>query len=370
MLKQLVCLSQSGWRAVPTRTQQLMTRLRDVEILFFEPSASLLGRDKRKKAYKQEGRKVRPNLTVYTLPPVLPVLDGHPRLHLRNQKKVAKYVQRRMDQHRFQEPLVWLGSPINSALGRLLPHKGLVYDCDQDWSHLPILWESELAYHADVIFAASGGLVEHLSPCNANIALIPNGVNYPMFSRTEDSDLAFPGDLVSVKNPILGYSGTIWEDLDLSPVEYAARMKPEWSFVFVGRVKENPLVGALKRLPNVRFLGHKPLPEVPEYVSRFDVCLSLLRTGMEDNDVLSTRIYEYLSTGLPIVSMFAPEQIEEYPDVIYGAHGPAEFTDLCQKALTENSEWLRRRRRDYGAAAAWNGRAEEVARILEANGLF
>jgi glycosyltransferase involved in cell wall biosynthesis len=130
------------------------------------------------------------------------------------------------------------------------------------------------------------------------------------------------------------------------------------------------MVEQLRRLPNVYFLGHKPLPEVPEYVSRFDVCLSLLRAGMEDNDVLSTRIYEYLSTGLPIVSMFGPEQVEEYPDVIYGAHGAAEFTDLCQKALTENNNWLRQRRRDYGAAAAWNGRTEEITRILETNGLL
>ena len=369
-MKQMICLSQSGWRSVPTRTQQLMSRMKEVEVLFFEPSPSPLGRDRRKKAYKQEGRQVRPNMTVYTLPPVIPVLDNHPRLHRANQKKVARYIQKRMDQHRFQEPLLWLCSPVNHGLPDLLPHRGLVYDCDQDWSHLPILWESQLAYNADVIFAASPGLVEHLSPCNTNIALIPNGVNFPMFSRTEDTDLAFPGDLVAVKNPILGYSGTIWDDLDLAPVEYAARMHPEWSFVFVGRVRNNPMAASLGRLHNVYFLGHKPLPEVPEYVARFDVCLSLLRTGMEDNDVLSTRIYEYLSTGLPIVSMFSPEQVEEYPDVIYGARGPAEFTDLCARALGERSDWLRRRRRDYGAAAAWNGRTAEILRILETNGLL
>ena len=60
----------------------------------------------------------------------------------------------------------------------------MVYDCDRDWFDLPPRWESDLALAADVVFAASPGLADHLSPCNDNIALLPNGVNFPMFTRT------------------------------------------------------------------------------------------------------------------------------------------------------------------------------------------
>ena len=360
--------SASRWRSVPTRTQQLVTRFKDAEVLFFEPSPSSLSRSRRKQDFKLEGRQVRPNVTVYTLPPTVHVRDNHPHWERHNQKKLARFLLKKLAAHRMRQPLIWACSPVYAHLPDLLPHHGLVYDCDQDWSSLPILWESELSYNADVIFAASQGLADHLAPCNANIVLLPNGVNYPMFSRTDDADLAFPGDLVPVRNPILGYSGTLWEDLDLEPVLHAARLRPDWSFLFVGRVRSNPLLSELKQLPNVHLLGHKPLVEVPEYVTRFDVCLSLLRRGQEDNDVLSARIFEYLSTGRPIVSMSTLSQPEEYPDVIYYAYGQADFASKCQKALEEPQGWHRERRRHYGAAAAWSGRAAEVLRILEMNG--
>ena len=60
---------------------------------------------------------------------------------------------------------------------------------------------------------------------------------------------------------------------------------------------------------------------------------------------------------------------EEFPDVIYGAHSPAEYCRLCERALDEDPAWVAPRRRNYGAAAAWSRRAKEVQRILGAIGL-
>ena len=59
-MKPYIVLSPEPWRSTPTRTQQLTTRLRDGEVLFFEP---FHGNGPRHKA---PGRRVRPNVTVYT----------------------------------------------------------------------------------------------------------------------------------------------------------------------------------------------------------------------------------------------------------------------------------------------------------------
>ena len=109
--------------------------------------------------------------------------------------------------------------------------------------------------------------------------------------------------------------------------------------------------------------------DIPDYVGRFDVCLDLRRRRHEDSDVTPRRIYEYLSTGKPIVSLLSPDQVEEFPDVIYSAHTLEEYCRMCERALTEDPAWVSPRRRDYGAAAAWSRRAEEVRRILKAIGL-
>ena len=263
--------------------------------------------------------------------------------------------------------MLWTTQPQQVHLLDQLSFRGLVYDCDADWSDLPPQWEGDLAAAADVVFAASPGLLDRLSPCNANIALVPNGVNYPMFSRP---GLEVPAALGDVRGPVLGWVGRIDADLDLSPVEYAALEHPEWTFALVGRVSgDHPRLARLERLDNVRFLGRKPAVEVPDYVSRFDVCLDLRRREQDFSDVLPRRIYEYLSTGKPIVTLLAPDQVEEFPDVIYGAHSPADYCRLCERALAEDPAWVAPRRRDYGAAAAWSRRAQTVQRILGAIGL-
>ena len=218
-----------------------------------------------------------------------------------------------------------------------------------------------------MVFAASPGLVDRLSPCNANIALLPNGVNFPMFSRAGGE---VPPELRDVRGPVLGWVGAIDAGLDLAPVEYAAGEHPEWTFVLLGRVRDNPRLGYLEDLGNVRLLGRRPSVEVPDYVGRFDVCLDLRRQDRSFSDIIPRRIYEYLSTGKPIVTYLLPDQVEEFPDVIYGAHSLTEYCRLCERALAEDPTWVGPRRRDYGAAAAWSNRALVVQRILGTIGLF
>ena len=67
-MNQYLCLASEPWQGVPTRTQQLLTRLRGAQVLYFEPPASPGSRE-----HKRPGRRVRPGLTVYPLPPALEV---------------------------------------------------------------------------------------------------------------------------------------------------------------------------------------------------------------------------------------------------------------------------------------------------------
>ena len=361
-MKQLVCLAAAPWSAIPTRTQQLMARLRDLQVLFFEPPVP-----RSPGTSPSGGRRVRPNLTVYTLPSVPQVDPRHSLLFRHSQRKLADFICSKLDRRRSTDPVLWLTSPRQAPLLDYLPSAGLIYDCDRYWPDSLSRQEGTLAAAADVIFAASPGLVDRLSPCNQNIALLPNGVNYAMYGRT-DSEV--PADLAGLQGPVLGWAGTIHPNLDLAPVEYAAAAHPNWTFLLAGRIFSNPRLPALEELGNVHLLGHRPMVELPDYLGQFDVCLNLLRQDGIDSDVIPTRIYEYLSTGKPIVSMLYPDQVEEFPDVIYGAHTPAEFSRLCQRALEEDRGWVDRRRRDYGQAAAWSNRCAQVIRILESIGLY
>ena len=359
-MKQIVCLSNEPWSLSPGRTQQLVARLKDAQVLYFSPAGSW-----RDRAFRQQGRAVRPNVTAYTLPPLyLPVDERYGRLFRLGQGKTARFIAAQMARHRFRSPLLWATCPQQVHLLDRLDYDGLVYDCDREWDDLPPAWEGALASAADVVFAASQGLADRLSPCSGNIALVPNGTPHPLFAKAAQ----VPPD--SRDTPVLGWAGTIHGDLDLSPVLLAARARPSWQFLLLGRREPNRLADKLARLPNVHFLPPCPQLELPGYLARCQVLMNLLREDQPGGDVVPPRMYEYLSTGRPIVSMLWPDQVEPFPDVVYGAHSSQEFLTLCEHALDELPALVTRRRLAHGAAAAWSVRAGQVSRILVTAGLL
>lgn len=358
-MRQVVCLADRPWSAVPTRTQQLMTRMKGAEVLYFEPARRGSG------DWKLPGRKLRPGLIAYTLPPNSAQPGGL--LARRDASRSLKFLQSTLEHHSFREPVLWCASPGGAQFLDDFAYRGLVYDCARDWPRYPETWESELATEADVCFAASPDLMRHLSPCSANVTLLPFGCNYPMFAK---DDLPVPAPLKRLSGPVFGFLGTLWPDLDLTPLGYLADIRPDSSIVLVGQNRGCHLLPELLTRSNVHYLGPAEPVDVPDYLAHFDVCLYLLRRGRLYDDVISPRMFEYLSSGRPIVAMLRPEQVEHFPDVVYGAHTPQEFALLCSRAQEESGTYARDRRREYGKAAAWSNRANEVNRILESIGLF
>ncbi len=362
-MNQILCLSCQPWSRLPGRTQQLLSRMREVQILFFSPSPR-----GRLFSPRQGGLKVRPNVTAYTLPPVLlPLDERHGGLFRAQQRKLGQFIAGKAAQHRFHAPLLWTTSPEHVHLLDHLDYDGLVYDCDQEWDQFPPQWEGSLAGAADVVFAASPLLADRLSPCSANIVLLPNGLNLPLFAP---GSAARPDPLPQVRGPVLGWSGTIWSDLDLSPVLYAALDRPDWTFVLLGRREKNRFLSRLKKLDNVVIPGPRPANEVPDWLYRCDVLLELLRDQRPYDDVVSPRMYEYLATGKPVVSMLWPDQVERFPDVVYSAKDMEEFLTLCRHALEEAPGFACQRRREHAASAAWPARVETLTRILVTAGLL
>ena len=169
----------------------------------------------------------------------------------------------------------------------------------------------------------------------------------------------------------MGWAGTIWADLDLSPILYAALDRPDWTFLLLGRrEKGNPLLPHLKRLPNVIIPGSRPVNEVPNWLYRCHVLVDLLRRDRPYDDVVSPRLYEYLATGKPVVSMVWPDQVEPFPDVVYSAQDEEEFLTLCAHAMEEAPGFVSQRRQDHAAAAAWPLRSAAVTRILTTAGFL
>lgn len=359
-MKQILCLSYSPWQARANRTQQLLARLTDAQILFFEPAPP------KGAPAPEQGRRVRAHITVYTLPGPLPEPKDHPLLQRRRLDRAANFVQQIMNRHHFQEPVLWCTSPVHAWFLDKLAYRGAVYDCHRFWGDDFSELERDLSSHTEIIFAASPGLIRRMSPWNDNIALLPNGVNPLLFTQQEHPVPPAMKDLPG--RAVLGRAGSVTSRVDLEPLLYAARHRPEWTFVLMGRITRQAaeqLVGQ----DNILLLGQINPLDLPDHLCRCDLLFDLFRQDRAGSDVISPVIYEYLATGKPVVNVADPTVDDVLPQLIQTAYDGAGFLKACRDVLSD-APAASARRQAFAQQSSWAGRAAQVSTIFEATGLF
>ncbi len=382
-MRKIVCLSTAPWHPFPTRKQQVMRRLRDAGILYFDPPVTLIAplRDPAARpmlrAYRAPGERVRENITVYALPPVWPFFNKYRAINRRNQKKTAAYVRARMAEAGFERPVLWCYSPVSADILDYIPHSALVYDCVDRHSAYgglmnPALvdeMELDLARQADMVFATAEPLAERLRAANPEAMFLPNGANYELFHQAAEP-CEVPGEMQELQGPVFGFVGALQTCIEYGFVAGAARARPEWNFVFIGAEKPGADLAALRALPNVHFLGLKPHEELPRYLSRFDVCLNLFAPSELSKDVSPLKFYEYLATGKPIISTPQPEQVLRYAPLLHIARTAAEFLSACEAALNDTDPARAAARMEEGRKSSWDARVAEMERVLTEKGIF
>lgn len=387
MKNHIVCLSTTNYHPLPTRKQNVMNRLRNAEILYFDPPVSYIAPLKDKKCrerlsrHKEAGERPQENITVYALPPVLPFFNKFRWVNRLNQKRQARYVREKMRAHGFgDETVLWCYSPSSADIVPHVPHAKLVYDCVDRHSaykgHLdPAVvdgMERDLATAADQVFSTAAGLDETLRAYNKSARMIPNGAAYEIFSRvqTERASLPCPVRLADLPRPVFGFVGMLQECIDYDLLEALAKARPDATIFCIGRTLPGVSLDRFKAYPNVIFHGLVPQPELPAYIAQFDVCLNVFRAGALSKDVSPLKFYEYLATGKPVVSTREPLQVEDFQDVVYIAQDTADFLRLCGEAAAENDPQKVEKRLAYGAACSWSERVRQMEAVLYAGGVL
>ncbi|MBQ3054746.1 MAG: glycosyltransferase [Oscillospiraceae bacterium] len=383
-MNKIVCLSTSTWYPFPTRKQHVMQRLSNAEILYFDPPITYLAPIKDRKTWKRlfawmkKPAEPKENIKVFSCPPVLPFYNKFRFLNKWNQKKIARFVRRRMKRYGFESPVLWCYSPMSADAVDHIPHSALVYDCvDRHSAYKGLIdvdtvngMEKTLAEKANQVIATAIGLYDTLETYNPNTVMLPNGVNFDHFHRAVLEDTPVPEDLKNLPRPIIGFSGMLQECIDYEAIEAVAKSHPEWSVVLVGGPMPGVNLDYLKEYPNIYFLGMKKYDEMPAYLRGFDVCMNAFRAGRLSKDVSPLKFFEYMASGRPIVSTPQPEQVLGYTDAVYISHSAQDFVDKCELALHEVGPAKEELRIAYARACSWDARVREMEDLLKKRGVF
>lgn len=147
--------------------------------------------------------------------------------------------------------------------------------------------------------------------------------------------------------------------MDLAILEDIARARPNWTILLIGRVAVD--TAALRRLPNVVFVGTKPYSQLPNWAKAIDVCiLPFTRTSlMVQSSPLKLR--EYLAAGKPTVAVPLPETML-LGNAIYTAEDGPGFVRAIEEALAADSPELSAFRQKAVEGNTWDA---TVAKVLE-----
>ena len=368
----VIALVPENWDSIWMPRHQVLTRLaRYFDVVWINPARGwreywhLKGVNH---LQRTEFREVLPGFTVMTPGRMLARFHQPAWLRRATLARTLKDARAYLARRKTKRLALYLWRPEFAEALQLIPHDASYYHIDDEYSFADVArpndpQEIQLLRSVHQVIVHSQGLLKKKGSINPHTALIPNGVDYRAFSTKQ----AEPPDLAAVPAPRIGYAGLIKRQLDLGLLVRLARAQPGWSFVLVGPVgnvsgKEAALA-ELRALPNVHFLGYKPVNQLAAYVQYMDVCLMCYEVNDYTNCIYPLKLHEYLAAGRPSVA--SPiASVLEHSDIITLARSDEEWLAGIARALAQSSSFENERRRRRASSYDWDILVEKLAQIF------
>ncbi|MCW3090934.1 MAG: UDP-galactopyranose mutase [Ferruginibacter sp.] len=332
----LVCFSHLPWNFVYQRPQHLLSRFAlDYRVFYFQEFE-----------YNDSHDGYAINKSEENVWIVIPHLHRHngDDLLQRQRNIVSDFFKA----EKISTFIGWYYTPMSLLFSAHLQPTVTVYDCMDELSAFkfadPQLKEAEklLFQKADIVFTGGNSLYEAKKHQHPNVYAFPSSIDKDHFGRArlQGKD---PLDQLNIPHPRLGFFGVIDERFDISMIEQAANMKPDWHFILIGPVvKIDPEI--LPRNNNIHYLGSKSYNELPDYLRGWDIALIPFAINDSTKFISPTKTPEYLAAGKAVISTPITDVI-----VPYGEIGMVHIVDnaeqLVEKAsleldATEKESWL------------------------------
>lgn len=214
------------------------------------------------------------------------------------------------------------------------------------------------------VFTAKQNMVRK-SHLNKNCFYVPHGCPLPPDWLLKGKMPQRPKDLPDDGRPIMGYWGTIDKgSVDIKLITSLAERRKDWNFVFIGPIHkpEEKLFYEMAIKNNIFFFDRKPIVQRYEYLCYFNV--GLLCATMIEMEIMGSqlKIWEYISAGIPIVSI----PVEEYlgfKDFVYIASNVDEWELMLAKALNIKNE-NKLDRLNFATRNTWESRVKILSELF------
>ncbi len=375
----ILCLSTQDWDAMPTRKHRFMRWFAEGgnRVMYVEQQMHWAGwladvKHQFSRAWRwlKGPRKVAPNLWVFTLPIVLPFFQMSGLVNRANNAFLLPVLRAQAQRLDFHSPILWTYTPHSADFIGRLGEKAAIYECVDDFTASKGLvngdvvrrLEREVIESADLLIVTTPELAAIKREGARRIVTVPNGAEVEHFARAADPGLSLAEPFAHLKHPVVGFLGSLNYWIDTHLLARIAKAHPEWTLALVGPHDLLGNIAPLEGLPNVVMTGRVPYEEVPDYVRAFDVCLNPYILDNVAEGCSPIKLYEYLATGKPIVSVDMPEA-RRFEGLIRIARDPDDFVAQVE-AVAAADDGLSGERMAEANRHSWRARFEHVSAAL------
>ncbi len=208
----------------------------------------------------------------------------------------------------------------------------------------------------------------------AKICLLPNATRaVNLLPAPSRQPAECPADLQDLPRPIAGVIGNLAGNMDWLLIEGLCAAKPHLSWALVGPVDmeiDEPAQRDARRrvlaLPQVRSVGRKDYGELVRYARSFDIAVLPYRRVEPTYSGSSTRFYEHLAAGRPILATRGFEELLRKPPLLQliddAAQGAALLSELEANDFDDGMATERWLASQHGT---WEERASTMLQALE-----
>src|SRR5207244_154910 len=200
--------------------------------------------------------------------------------------------------------------------------------------------EETLIAEAGLVLTTSSELHAAAARLTPRVAMLPCGVRCREFEDAKASDAEPPSLFARLAGLVIGFVGSLRNEIDLALLAAVAELAPDLNFVFVGPVMAN--VRALAAWPNV----------LNTYTAA----------------IMPAKLKEYLAAGLPIVATPLPEIrrfADEHPEVVTFANDAPDFVAALRAAAAKNGPAAEMRRMRIARRYDWSAQMALMNELME-----
>jgi hypothetical protein len=190
----------------------------------------------------------------------------------------------------------------------------------------------ELIKMSDLVLNTTEYLYDLSKKINGNSYYITNGNNFELLSKIwkEPTEISLPIQ----GGKTIGYLGGIRDWIDFDLLEYIIKRKSDVNFLFIGTVLPTAKkeMDKIRTYKNVLWINYIQPDNLSSYLSLFDAGLIPFKTTEFFKCVFPNKFFEYLASGIPVISTGLPE-LEKYKNIFGYSNSNKEFLENCERAL-------------------------------------